>query len=195
MSSGCSSGEPSSGDSRTVLLFGHAPPSRVNIMFHVHLPCSLLWHLGWSWTWGRAGSSPVVSTELKLLQHSWLIPISTNAFREKPFVRSFVRPSIRLHKIARFCNFPRSCSIYKPCFSTTRCQCALLSFTKRCLLLPSLAGPLNQVVHARPTADSPPATATATARGCRMSDARRSQIERRAPRLARCQPSSRGTSN
>jgi hypothetical protein len=44
----------------------------------------------------------MVSTELvvygqrqKVMQHSWL-PISTNAFREKPFVRSFVRPSIRL---------------------------------------------------------------------------------------------------
>jgi hypothetical protein len=65
--------------------------------------------------------------------------------------------------------FPRSCSIYKPCFSSTHCQCALLSFTKRCIL-PSLAGPLNQVVHARrtahgprPTTHRPPATATATA--------------------------------
>jgi hypothetical protein len=82
----------------------------------------------------------------------------------KKTVHSFVRPSVHpsvYTQNSRFCNFPRSCSIYKPCFSTTHCQCALLSFTKRCLL-PSLAGPLNQVVHARPAAHGPPATAKAT---------------------------------
>jgi hypothetical protein len=54
---------------------------------------------------GKSGLfSPTVSTELvvcgqrqKLLQHSWL-PISTNAFRENPFVRSFIRPSIHPSK-------------------------------------------------------------------------------------------------
>ena len=148
------------------------------------------------------------------------------------FVRPSVHPSVYT-KIARFCNFPRSCSIYKPCFSTTHCQCALLSFTKHCLL-PSLAGPLNNqvdsvrlstqrsVLSGSPLSPAPRSAARGAPRPAaddddpaaprrrptahrpsppppppppRMIDARGSQIERRAPRLARCQPSSRGTSN
>jgi hypothetical protein len=52
-----------------------------------------------------------VSTELvvcgqrqKLWQHSWL-PISTNAFRENPFVRSSVHPSVYTQKLLAFAIF------------------------------------------------------------------------------------------
>jgi hypothetical protein len=141
----------------------------------VHLPCSLLWHLGWSWTWGRAASSPTdqrcrrsvlfASTGRSCCSTVGSLSRPTIFVKNPSFVRSSVHPSVYT-KIARFCNLPRSCSIYKPCFSTTHCQCVLLSFAKRCLLL-SLAGPLSHVVTMA-HGPGPPATATATHRGCRM---------------------------
>jgi hypothetical protein len=127
----------------------------------VHLPSSLLWHLVAGL--GRGEERALYQWCRRSL---WLVGngrscCSTVGSLSRPtlfvkncsFVRSSVHPSVYT-KIARFCNFPRSCSIYKPCFSTTHCQCTLPSFTKRCLL-PSLAGPLNQVVHARLAAHRP----------------------------------------
>ena len=127
----------------------------------MHLPCSLLWHLGWSWTRGEERALHQGCRRSLLFAGNGRSCCSTVGSLSRPtifvknpsFVRSSVHPSVYT-KIARFCNLPRSCSIYKPCFSTTHCQCVLLSFAKRCLLL-SLAGPLSQVVHAWPAAHRP----------------------------------------
>jgi hypothetical protein len=109
--------------------------------------------------WFAGNGRSCCSTPVGSISH-----ISTNAFREKPSVRSFVRPSIHT-KAARLCNFPRSCSIYKPCFSTTHCQCVLLSFITKCCLLPSLAGALG---HSTRSFTHGPRPTGHGHRGCRM---------------------------
>ena len=129
MSSGCSFGGPAPCE--------NSPQKEVipSEVFPLHEMACTRWHVGWSWAWGRALSSPTVSTRRRRSAFDvspTAIPGTARVCtpRSMSYMRQHRRAGGRVR--ASGCTCVCLCvTSYKPCCSTKHCQCVL--HTKRCL--------------------------------------------------------------